>query len=550
MKLRHVLTLLCFVATAPLGRAQSEDVRAQALLSHDKLAPGQNFRVAVVIDLGAPWHINANPAAESMIPTSVTWPVFDAGTITNVTYPPGKPVTVEWAETPVSLYEGRVVVLAEGRVRNEAPRGPLKLTGRLRYQACNDKVCLAPKSLWLVIDTEIGDAGKPIHPEIFGAQLPTAPAPNTEAPNAIDQLIRERGLFLALTIVFLGGLALNLTPCVYPMIAITVSYFGASEGRTRGQAFVGALVYCLGIVISYTVLGVIAALTGGLFGALLQSKWVLVGIAGLLVVLALSMFGLFEIRPPQFLVQRAAGMSSRAGQIGVFFLGATMGIIAAPCLAPFAVALLAYVGASRQWWWFLAFSSGLALPYLVLGTFSGLLSQLPKSGTWMVWVKRVFGVALIGVAWWFVKPTFASRGTPASPIAWQKYAPELLAKPGKPVLVDFYADWCIPCHEMDNRTFTDSRIIEASKRFLMLKADLTRTGSPDIEKLTGDFHIAGVPTFVFFSADGKELAQLRQVGFVPADKFAEVMAQAQTAVAPTNAATSAANVPPELMRPF
>ena len=231
--------------------------------------------------------------------------------------------------------------------------------------------------------------------------------------------------------VFLGGLALNLTPCVYPMIAITVSYFGS-----RQQRFSGALAYCAGIVVSYTILGAIAALTGGLFGALLQSKWVLLGIVALLVALALSMFGLYEIRPPQFLVQRAAGMSARAGQIGVFFLGATMGIVAAPCLAPFAVALLAYVGTSRQWWWFVVFSSGLALPYLILGTFSGLLSSLPKSGTWMVWVKRMFGVLLLAVAVWFALPVIGSKPV-GSLIAWEPYRPTT----GKPVIVDFYADW-------------------------------------------------------------------------------------------------------------
>jgi thiol:disulfide interchange protein DsbD len=313
------------------------------------------------------------------------------------------------------------------------------------------------------------------------------------------------------------------------MIAITVSYFGASEGRTRGQAFAGALVYCLGIVASYSILGIIAALTGGLFGALLQSQWVLLGVSALLVALALSMFGLFEIRPPQFLVQRAAGMSSQAGQLGVFFLGATMGIVAAPCLAPFAVALLAYVGTSRQWWWFLVFSCGLAIPYLVLGTFSSLLSSLPKSGTWMVWVKRIFGVALLAVAVWFAWPIVGPKSMAVSPIAWQPYSLEKIANSDKPVLIDLYADWCIPCHEMDKRTFTDSRVVEKSKLFLTLRVDLTHTGSPEVEKLAQDFRIVGVPTFVFLDAKGDELPDLRQVGFVPVDEFLTVMGKALAA---------------------
>jgi thiol:disulfide interchange protein DsbD len=305
------------------------------------------------------------------------------------------------------------------------------------------------------------------------------------------------------------------------MIAITISYFGASASRTRTQAFVGALVYCAGIVASYTALGAVAALTGGLFGALLQSKWVLLGISALLVALALSMFGLYEIRPPQFLVQRAAGASSRAGRLGVFLLGATMGVIAAPCLAPFVVALLAYVGASRQWWWFLVFSCGLALPYLILGTFSGLLASLPKSGTWMVWVKRVFGAAMIGVAVWFAAPVLGPKPGP-SLIAWQPYEPALTQNPGKPVLIDFYADWCIPCHEMDRTTFRDPRVVEKSKQFLTLKVDLTRDDSPYWK----DFNIRGVPTYVFLDSSGRERTELRQIGYVPAEKFLRLMDRA------------------------
>ena len=526
--------LLIFALSALVAARADDQISVQTFLSADKLAPGAAFRVAVVIDLADPWHINANPPSlPELIPTTLTFEPSDTVQFGAITYPKGKTETVSWAEQPVALYTGRVIILAAGKVGASAPLGPVTLRGSLRYQACDNQVCFAPKVVPVTIETQI--ASEPTaaaHREVFG-ESPPPDAPNepeargdARPPNSIDKLIQSRGLFIAMLVVFLGGLALNLTPCVYPMIAITVSYFGAREGRTRGQAFAGALAYCIGIVASYSVLGIMAALTGGLFGALLQSQWVLLGVSALLVALALSMFGLFEIRPPQFLVQRAAGMSSRAGHLGVFFLGATMGIVAAPCLAPFAVALLAYVGTSRQWWWFLVFSCGLAIPYLVLGTFSSLLSSLPKSGTWMVWVKRIFGVALLAVAVWFAWPIVGPKSTTVSPIAWQPYSPEKVANSGKPVLIDLYADWCIPCHEMDKRTFTDSRVVEKSKLFLTLRVDLTQTGSPEVEKLAQDFRIVGVPTFVFLDGNGQELSDLRQVGFVPADEFLKVMDKA------------------------
>lgn len=550
---RLIATWILLAGLAGAGAARAEEVTATAYLSHDRLAPGLEFRVAVVVDIAEPWHVNANPASlPELIPTRLTFEGAPGIEFGKVTYPVGKPAIVAWASNPVALYSGTTTILIEGRVKPDAPVGPVELTGVLTYQACDDNVCLAPQRLPVALQTEIGTATpQPAHPEWFPPPTAATEAP-AESDNRIARAIAERGWLVAGLLIFLGGLALNLTPCVYPMIAITVSYFGGSAGRTRGQAFGGALIYCAGIVVSYTILGVIAALTGGLFGALLQSPAVLVGIALLLVVLALSMFGWFELRPPQFLVQRAGDLSARGGQLGVFLLGATLGIIAAPCLAPFVVALLAYVGTSRQWWWFAVFATGLALPYVVLGTFSGLLARLPRSGTWMVQVKRVFGVLLLAVAVWFVWPVIGPKAG-QSPIAWEPYSAAILTHPGKPVLVDFYADWCLPCHEMDKRTFTDPRIVEASKQFRMVKADLTRSGSPEVEQLVRDHRILGVPTFLFFTADGRELSQYRQVGFVPAETFLNVMRAAQTAAAPTNAPAMtdpAKDIPPSLLRGF
>lgn len=553
---RWLITILLLqLATGLTGSAQ---VTAEALLSLDKLAPGSTFRVAVVVNVEPPWHINANPATAGLIATTLSIATNDTVSITGIEYPKGKEIKVSWSPEPASLYAGRVVIFAESKVAESAAMGPLKIEGRLRYQACDDKVCRPPKTIPLSITTEVVDKSQspqPIHAEIFGAPPPAAggssvAAATGAAENSIAKLISERGLLIAFVFVFLGGLALNLTPCVYPMIAITVSYFGGRNERKLGTALAHALTYCMGLVLTYSALGLAAALTGGLFGALLQSPVVLILIALLLVALALSMFGLYELQPPQFLVQKAAGLSSKAGYVGVFFLGATVGVIAAPCLAPILVALLAFVGQRADpwlgWWLFFVLASGLGLPYVVLGTFSGLLTRLPKSGTWMVWVKRVFGVLMILVAVWFVHPLIAPKGTTESLIAWQPYSAEAVASADKPVLIDFYADWCIPCHEMDKKTFPDPRIVEKSKQFLMLKVDLTRSDSPAVQQLANRFGIAGVPTYVFMAPGGRELTQLRLVGFVPADEFLKLMDQALTA----KPEATAPGLPPAVLPKF
>jgi thiol:disulfide interchange protein DsbD len=563
------LILLAAVASRAQLAAPQAEVTVTNLLSVDKLAANTRFRLAVVIDVGGHWHINANPVnVEGLIPTTLMLQPPAGIVIDRIVYPKGASTKVTWADEPVALYTGHVIIFAEGHVNADATSGPLKIEGSLRYQACNDSICIAPKNVPIVLEAEIvseSQKPQPVHPDIFGAASESAPlaplvtAGKTGANSSIATLVRERGWVVTILIVFLGGLALNLTPCVYPMIAITVSYFGGQGGgRSTGRAFASSLIYCLGIVLTYSTLGLIAALTGSLFGSALQSPVLLVGIGLLLVALALSMFGLYELQPPQALMQKATGLSSKAGYIGVFFLGAVIGVIAAPCLAPFVVALLAFVGQSGNpwlgWWLFFALALGLGVPYVVLGTFSGLLTRLPKSGAWMVKVKMVFGVALIGVAAWITSPLWLDAVTSKEGgIAFEPYSAakaQQAAAAHRPVMIDFSAEWCGPCRKMERTTFHDKRVLEESKNFVMLRADLTKEGTPDVEKLRKDFSIWGVPTLVFVSPDGREHTALRRVEYVTPDELLDLLQKAK-GVAPTNSTTARApDVPAQLLNPF
>ena len=187
----------------------------------------------------------------------------------------------------------------------------------------------------------------------------------------------DRGIFVTLLLVFLGGLALNLTPCVYPMIPITISYFGGQSQGKKGSLVAHACLYVIGMAVTYSVLGVFAAMTGSLFGTALQYPPVLIGIALVMVLLALSMFDVYEFRMPAFLNRLAGG--SQKGFAGTFLMGLTVGIVAAPCIGPFVLGLLTYVGnkgnAFLGFVLFFVLALGMGVPFIVLGVFSGSISK-------------------------------------------------------------------------------------------------------------------------------------------------------------------------------
>jgi thiol:disulfide interchange protein DsbD len=411
-----------------------------------------------------------------------------------------------------------------------------------------------------------------------------APMPADRNPSG-DGSLQGWAMLWTLLGIFAGGLALNLTPCVYPMIPITVSFFGGRTGRDQpGQiklVFHG-ICYLLGLALTNSTLGVVAALTGGLMGAMLQNPMVLTLIAGVLVLFATSLFGLWELRLPGFLAQ-AAG-KSYSGYFGSLFMGLTLGVVAAPCIGPFVLGLLTWVaGMGNPWLGFLIFfvlSLGLGSPLFALALFSGQLQRLPRAGGWMMWVRKVMGWVLVGMAVYFIRPVLPETLKIALPVAvalgaglhlgwldkspaafkifpwlkagvgtlclvlaalwitawamrgpgidWRTYSEQTLRQAtdqGKPIIIDFYADWCTPCRELEEVTFHHDEVVrQATENFVMVKVDVTRGGDPLHERLLQEHRIQGVPTIVFLDARGEERADLRLVDFLPPDAFLSRMA--------------------------
>jgi thioredoxin:protein disulfide reductase len=412
----------------------------------------------------------------------------------------------------------------------------------------------------------------------------------------VAQLLSGGSLWRVMAGFLVLGLLLSLTPCVMPMLPILSSIIvghGEAVSRTRSMALAAS--YSLGMALVYTVLGVAAGLMGEGLAAALQNPWALFAFAGLLVLLSLSMFDVFELRLPAAVEQRLTDASQSQGGgrfVGVFAMGSLSALIVSPCVsAPLAGALL-FISQTRDvalgGFALFALSIGMSVPLLLIGASAG--SLLPRAGAWMVDIKRFFGLMLLGVAIYIAQPAvspwlalifwgclallgawlawprtqeaaslwrkvtaigFATlgltqwvgsatgAGDPTRPLAVLLRSPDAptsplvfkpiqslweleqaLANTQRPVVLDFYADWCVSCKEMERFTFAQPTVAAKMGQALLLKADVTANSEAHRELLKR-FKLFGPPGIIFFDAKGQELPAVRVIGFQDATRFTQ-----------------------------
>jgi thiol:disulfide interchange protein DsbD len=523
---------------------QNNIVKIETYQSLDKIYPGGEFKLAIEADVKESWHINSNkPKDEFLIPTTISLEDTTNFKLLKIVYPAAKEYIFDFSSIPVLAWEGKVFFGALVKTTVEIVPGDYDLIVELGYQACNNQSCLPPTRI---------------------------------SQQSVANLLETNGILLGLIIVFLGGLALNLTPCVYPLIPITIGYFGGqSEGSTKRLMMMGVL-FVLGLAVTYSIIGVITSLTGAVFGALLQNQIVIVFVALILVTLSLSMFGVYEFKLPDKIVAKAGG--AKGGYYGAFFMGLTMGIVAAPCIGPFVLGLVTYVASKQDplfgFIMFFVLAIGLGTPYLFLAIFSGKIKNLPRAGEWMQGVEHIFGLVLVGMAIYFLLPLFPSEvsgyilpiymilagiyllffekkassikvfkifrtafsviliavavynviPTKTMSVEWQPYSEAALASlNSRGVIIDFYADWCIPCKELDAFTFSDPEVIKVSEEFDTYKADLTKSLAPEVASLREKYNIIGVPTVLILNSKGEESERI--TGFVTAEEFMKIISR-------------------------
>jgi len=566
-----------------------EKLTASGYLSVDKVQPGSLFQIAVVVEIAEGWHVNANPAGEGLIGTEILFPDTPHLTFGEAVYPRGEVLKLgSIGEAPV--YHDTITIGIQADLDQNAPIEPMTLDLELRYQACNDDQCLLPETLAFTVPIEIVSIAETIqrtNTAVFNnIEFGAAPSSGSD-DGTLARALSGGQVWLAFLLVFAGGILTSLTPCVYPLIPITVSVFGANESAGLFKSFLLSLVYVLGIVVTYSILGVAVASTGAVFGQIMANPWVVGFISLILVSLGLSMFGVFEIRLP-YSVQNRLNTVGGTGFAGAFAMGTVAGVIAAPCTGPALAVVLTYIATTGSlflgFWLMFTYALGMGLLFIGIGTFSGLLSAMPRSGGWMYVLENIFGIAIITMALYFLKdvfpplqdflqnslPFFAVAGgllliglwlskltqrfsgisrraqfqkacgfllavlavymfvggiqEPAGPhLDWvydETEGLEIAKREDKLVMLDFYASWCAACKELDHKTYADPAVAAKLANYVNIKLDFTRS-SETTEALTEKYQIPGLPVVIFMDAEGRVLK--RFTGFVGPEEMLSIL---------------------------
>ena len=449
----------------------------------------------------------------------------------------------------------------------------------LTYQACTKEHCLFPKTLEI-----------PLHFEVLGGggSLPTVHTGDLASRiNSAFVAAMKDNLVLAFILVFIAGVLTSLTPCIFPMIPITLAVLGVRHpDRTRAHRLFISACYVLGIAITYSLVGVVVAQTGALFGALLGNFWVICALCGLFILMGLSMLGLFEVALPAVLQTKLSRTSAGEGVVGALISGLIAGLVASPCVGPVLVSILTYVAQTQNaglgFSLLFVFALGMGQLFLLLGASTELLDRLPKSGPWMDGVKRVFAVSFFALALWYARPLLSTStfylaaagflctstwiaglfkfGMPKTgtgiiyrtllmgvffygvylgakgfehviheppnaenrlSLKWLPFSEERLQTAlaeHRPVIIDFWADWCVACKELEVATFSAAEVRSFSESFVLLKFDATQTTS-EFEALKKRYEIVGLPHLVFYDTSGNWRKDLTLTGFESAVHF-------------------------------
>lgn len=510
----------------------------------------------------------------------------------------------------VVYYDGQTLEIPLVRKSSNSGVVPFELV--VGYQGCSEMgLCYEPSTQGFKLDVDLSVLSDANGVKAIASESSESLEEEmVESDDPITKLLSGGNLFYILGGFFIFGLLLSLTPCVFPMVPILSSVI-VSHGSdmTTKKAFWLSMVYVQAMAITYTIAGVIAGLSGAGVQAAFQTPWVIVTFSVVFVLLALSMFGLFELQMPQSMQSYLNRKTERTGKgyTSIAIMGLLSALIVGPCVAaPLAAALGfisqtgdAFLGGAALY----ALSMGMGIPLLIVGTGAG--KFMPRPGSWMDAIKSIFGVMMLAVAIWMLSrvldnstimflwsalamfvaasiglfdvrdegychPCYAAKKSIGLMVALyasvlfigsvtnassmlnplEKLLPTqglvqngmiqnsarensfekigsiaqldkiIAGSKGKKIMLDFYADWCTSCQELEHVTFSDARVKEALSDYVLIQADIT-ANSDENKELSKKFGLFGPPALIFYDETGKELKEKRVIGFIPPEELLE-----------------------------
>lgn len=568
------ITLVLFIFSTATAQTQESNLDHDPLqiLPLNKLEsvrPGELRRIEVPFSISAEYHAYVDKFQIKVLePDNVT--------ISELKVVPTEEFFDKFSKTKRMGVKGQGSIHFNMSFPAEFKKDSKTLKAKLTYQACSDTICLFPtdKIIEWPLELQWTDQSK----------INMLPGTDMFFDTKSLENILGTNLFLAFLFVFIAGILTSFSPCIFPMIPITLAILNQdAERRSRTQNFLVSLSYVHGIATTYSLLGLVAASTGSVFGASLGKPWVIFIMCCLFLAMSLSLYGLFDLQVPHHIRKLHGANHKKQGYLGAYISGLIAGVVASPCVGPVLVGILTFVASTQNkilgFMILFTYAMGMGLIFLFLGVFTEVTRKLPRSGPWLEATKFIMGSLMLGVFYYYLKFLIPLRwhdfslgvglviiasyyGAFSKPnrsihqlrkglmmailalgigylllgsfdlrpllkvgdkINSEKKVPqwvnfktvnelEEVLQNGKPTMVDFFAEWCAACHELDKKTFSQDEFLKLSSEFNILRFDATEE-SVDLEKFKLQYNIQGLPTVLFFNREGKWIKEITLTQF-------------------------------------